>query len=51
MSMEHYKAAARAGKKDLQNRTLQKLPTQMPALDTILEHTDISGEVPLSPQN
>ena len=47
MSMEHYKAAARAGKKDLQNRTLQKLPTQMPALDTILEHTDISGEVPL----
>ena len=47
MSMEHYRAAARAGKKDLQNRTLQKLPTQMPALDTILEHTDISGEVPL----
>ena len=47
MSMEHYKAAARAGKKDLQNRTAQKLPTQMPALDTILEHVDISGEVPL----
>ena len=24
MSMEHYKAAARAGKKDLQNRTAQE---------------------------
>lgn len=47
MSMEHYRAAQRAGKKDLQTRTSQKLPVEMPALDTILEHVDISGEVPL----
>ena len=47
MSMEHYRAAQKAGKKDLQTRTSQKLPVEMPALDTILEHVDISGEVPL----
>ena len=47
MSMEHYRAAQKAGKKDLQTRTSQKLPVEMPALDAILEHVDISGEVPL----
>ena len=47
MSMEHYRAAQKAGKKDLQTRTSQKLPVEMPALDTILEHVDISGVVPL----
>ena len=47
MSMEHYRAAQKAGKKDLQTRTSQKLPVEMPALDAILEHIDISGEVPL----
>ena len=31
----------------MQTRTSQKLPVEMPALDTILEHVDISGEVPL----
>ena len=47
MSMEHYRAAQRAGKKELQTRVAQKLPTEMPALDTILEHADITGEIPL----
>mgnify|MGYP003163305934 CR=1 FL=1 len=47
MSMEHYRAAQKAGKKDLQTRTSQKLSVEMPALDAILEHVDISGEVPL----
>ena len=41
MSMEHYRATQKAGKKDLQTRTSQKLPVEMPALDTILEHVDI----------
>ena len=33
--------------KRLANTDSQKLPVEMPALDTILEHVDISGEVPL----
>lgn len=47
MPMDYYRQALKAGKKDLQTRTQQKLPTEMPALDTILEHAEISGEVPL----
>jgi basic membrane lipoprotein Med (substrate-binding protein (PBP1-ABC) superfamily) len=47
MSAEHYRTALKAGKKDLQTRTTQKLPTELPSLDAILETEDISCEVPL----
>lgn len=47
MPMDYYRAALKAGKKDLQTRTLQKLPVELPALDTILENVEISSEVPL----
>lgn len=47
MPMDYYRAALKSGKKDLQTRTLQKLPVELPALDTILRNVEISSEVPL----
>ena len=47
MPIEHYRLALKAGKKDLQTRTAQNLPTEMPALDSILENVEINYEVPL----
>ena len=37
----------RQEKKTCKHGLHKKLPVEMPALDTILEHVDISGEVPL----
>lgn len=47
MPIEHYKLALKTGKKDLQARSLQKISTEMPSLDAILEHVEVSCEVPL----
>ena len=47
MSMEHYRAAQKAGKKTCKHELHRNFLLKCPALDTILEHVDISGEVPL----
>lgn len=47
MAMDDYKSALRAGKRDIQMRTNQGLPTELPVLDNILEQKDISCEMPL----
>lgn len=47
MPMDYYRTALKAGKKDLQMRAVQKLPSEMPSLDAILEHVEISYELPL----
>jgi len=47
MPQGEYAAALKAGKKDIQTRSAAGLPTELPALDTILENVEIRGEVPL----
>ncbi|MCD8365403.1 MAG: BMP family ABC transporter substrate-binding protein [Clostridiales bacterium] len=47
MSQEHYLAAFKAGKKDIQAKAAQHQPVTLPALDAILENVEIRGEVPL----
>lgn len=47
MPQGHYSAALKAGKKELQACASSGRPTELPVLDTILEHVDIRGEVPL----
>ncbi|MCC8081689.1 MAG: BMP family ABC transporter substrate-binding protein [Lachnospiraceae bacterium] len=47
MPQGEYAAALKAGKKDIQTRAAAGLPTELPALDAILENVEIRGEVPL----
>lgn len=47
MPIEHYRIAMKAGKKEIQNRQAQKLSTELPALDALLEDVEVSHEVPL----
>ncbi|MCC8029597.1 MAG: BMP family ABC transporter substrate-binding protein [Lachnospiraceae bacterium] len=47
MPQGEYAAALKAGKKEIQARAAAGLPTGLPALDDILEHVEIRGEVPL----
>lgn len=47
VSMEHYLAAMKAGKKDMQAKSVSEETDLLPALDSILENVEIRGEVPL----
>lgn len=47
MPQAHYASAMKAGKKELQARAALNLPTELPALDAILEKVEIRAEVPL----
>lgn len=47
MPNAHYQVAAKAGKKEYQSKAALGLPTELPALDAILENVEISGEYPL----
>ncbi|MCD7982133.1 MAG: BMP family ABC transporter substrate-binding protein [Clostridiales bacterium] len=47
MPQAEYAAALKAGKKDIQTRAAAGLPTELPALDALLEGIEIRGETPL----
>ncbi|MCD8332547.1 MAG: BMP family ABC transporter substrate-binding protein [Clostridiales bacterium] len=47
MSQEHYLAAQKLGRKEMQARAALSQPDTLPALDIILEDVEIRGEVPL----
>ena len=47
MQFSEYRTAYKLGKKEISARQAAKLPTDMPALDTILEDYDVLQELPL----
>ncbi len=47
MALEHYEAALKAGKKDMQAHIAEGEPGTLPVLDEILADVDVRGEIPL----